>query len=245
MTTLNSFVLYKNQWKGLKELNFVELGMLFSAIFRHLNEEDEEQIEKSLPNNVLVAYRFMTLQIEIDFAKYLDKLEKNRERLKEYRERKKCNVYNKDKDNDKDNDNDKDKDNDIDKDKDKDNAADAADKEWQELPPSAAAAAADFDLEKAKEYNNSVWLPFFNQILDANESKIPRIREFNDKRVIAFVKLYRKYGREQIALAFRNAARSPFLNGDGKRNKFVATFDWIIDEAHFLKVCEGEYNTQR
>ena len=85
----------------------------------------------------------------------------------------------------------------------------------------------------------------FNSILDNADSKIPRIKDFNDQRTERYVAVHKKYGIKQIEKAFQNAALSPFLNGNGKRNTFVASFDWILDEEHFLKVCEGEYNTHR
>ena len=109
----------------------------------------------------------------------------------------------------------------------------------------AAAAAASFNIEEAKEYCLKNVLPWFNGILDNADSKIPRIQDFNDQRTERYVAAHKKYGIKKIEKAFRNAARSPFLNGNGKRNTFVASFDWILDDEHFLKVCEGEYNTHR
>lgn len=239
----NSFVLYKNQWRGLRELNFTGLGMLFSAIFRYLNGEDSETVEKSLPPEVLVAFRFMMLQIDVDFAKYRDKLLKNAERQKEYRAKKQRNAHNKDKDNDNDKDNDKDNDNDIDNDNDNDNAADAAESGLHTSQPAAAATAAAEYKELKKLYQEK-FVPWFNQLLDDHESRINRISRITDKRMARILEIERDYSRDMLFEAMRRAARSQFLNGRGK-NKYVATFDWLISEEHFLHVLEGEYNTSR
>ena len=40
---------------------------------------------------------------------------------------------------------------------------------------------------------------------------------------------------------FKQAARSDFLNGRGRKNKFQATFDWLIKLENYIHVMEGNY----
>ena len=58
----------------------------------------------------------------------------------------------------------------------------------------AAAAAASFNLEEAKEYCLKNVLPWFNRILKNADSKIQRIQDFNDQRKERFVAVHKKYG---------------------------------------------------
>ena len=51
-------------------------------------------------------------------------------------------------------------------------------------------------------------------------------------------------GKDILFEACRKAISSlPFLNGRNAKNRFVATFDWIIDEKNFLNVLEGNFYT--
>ena len=58
----------------------------------------------------------------------------------------------------------------------------------------AAAAAASFNMEEAKEYCLKNVLPWFNSILKNADSKIQRIQDFNDQRKERFVAVHKKYG---------------------------------------------------
>ena len=46
---------------------------------------------------------------------------------------------------------------------------------------------------------------------------------------------------DEIYKVFGIAARSDFLNERGRKHKFQATFDWLIEPENFLKVLEGTY----
>ena len=100
------------------------------------------------------------------------------------------------------------------------------------------AAAADSFYEKAEKE----WMPWFNRLLDGYESQIPRLRMMTKPRAERLRELLEKYGRDVVAETFRKAAGSQFLNGRGTKNKFIAKFDWIIDEKHFLDILEGNFN---
>lgn len=61
------------------------------------------------------------------------------------------------------------------------------------------------------------------------------------KRLIS--KLLDSYSLEEIQQAFQNAEQSSFLKG--KKGKWKASFDWLIDEEHFARLLEGNYNDEQ
>ena len=243
-------------------LNDEQLGRLFRHIFTWLNDGslDLQKEEQLVESDILLAFRFMRLQINIDIEKYQKLCEKRKEAANKRWENHSKNanasfaMHKKENENEieKENENEKEIENEKENESENENenessscAAVVISEPVANAEEAAAAAAASFNIEEAKEYCLKNVLPRFNSILDNADSKIPRIQDFNDQRTERYVAVHKKYGIKKIEKAFRNAARSPFLNGNGKRNTFVASFDWILDEEHFLKVCEGEYNTHR
>ena len=247
---IKAIVLYCEQLSLIRSYTFEQLGHLLSALIRNADGEDAQAIESSLQEPVLTAYRFIALQINIDKEKYQQTCERRRAAINKRWAKNKDDtivdfvIHNNNKNNNKN----KNENKNNNKNENKNNSSCAAvviSEPVANAEEAAAAAAASFNMEEAKEYCLKNVLPWFNGILDNADSKIPRIQDFNDQRTERYVAAHKKYGIKKIEKAFRNAARSPFLNGNGKRNTFVASFDWILDEEHFLKVCEGEYNTHR
>ena len=247
---IKAIVLYCEQLSLIRSYTFEQLGHLLSALIRNADGEDAQAIESSLQEPVLTAYRFIALQINIDKEKYQQTCERRRAAINKRWAKNKDDtivdfvIHNNNKNNNKN----KNENKNNNKNENKNNSSCAAvviSEPVANAEEAAAAAAANFNMEEAKEYCLKNVLPWFNGILDNADSKIPRIQDFNDQRTERYVAAHKKYGIKKIEKAFRNAARSPFLNGNGKRNTFVASFDWILDEEHFLKVCEGEYNTHR
>lgn len=237
--TPKAFVLYPNQWSALKELSFNDLGMLFTGLYRAMNGEEIETLERGMSKDTLLAFRFLMIQINIDIEKYLDKLEKNRERQERYRQEatlKKNNAYKKENKNENENENEKENENENEKENEKEDVVDTA---------SAVASASQQQIFlRFKEEAPITILPWINQILDDAGSSIPKLRRMTDERMKRLFALMQQYGNADIGEALRKAARSPFLNGRGKRNKFVANIDWILDEEHFLDVLEGKFNAE-
>ena len=246
---IKAIVLYCEQLSLIRSYTFEQLGHLLSALIRNADGEDAQAIESSLQEPVLTAYRFIALQINIDKEKYQQTCERRRAAINKRWAKNKDDtivdfvIHNNNKNNNKN----KNENKNNNKNENKNNSSCAAVDISEPVANAeeAAAAAANFNMEEAKEYCLKNVLPWFNGILDNADSKIPRIQDFNDQRTERYVAAHKKYGIKKIEKAFRNAARSPFLNGNGKRNTFVASFDWILDDEHFLKVCEGEYNTHR
>ena len=246
---IKAIVLYCEQLSLIRSYTFEQLGHLLSALIRNADGEDAQAIESSLQEPVLTAYRFIALQINIDKEKYQQTCERRRAAINKRWAKNKDDtivdfvIHNNNKNNNKN----KNENKNNNKNENKNNSSCAAVDISEPVANAeeAAAAAASFNMEEAKEYCLKNVLPWFNSILDNADSKIPRIQDFNDQRTERYVAVHKKYGIKKIEKAFKNAARSPFLNGNGKRNTFVASFDWILDDEHFLKVCEGEYNTHR
>lgn len=224
-----SFILYKDQWQALKELSFEGLGQLLNGIFRYLNGDDVEVVERSMPNEVLLAFRFMMIQINIDLAKYTRRLEQQRERTRKYREKSdNSDVTHVTRNND--NDKDSDKDSNKDEDKDDDNSSIAAKEKISKD-------SRFYDAAMRRDF-----IRWYNGYVVKNESKIPQIRLITDKRSEMLKTIYDKFQFEDLRKVMSLATSSDFLNGRGKKNTFVANFEWIFDPENFLKILEGYYN---
>ena len=144
-----------------------------------------------MDSDILLAFRFMRMQINIDLEKYQKTCEKNRQNImKRWSKKEKDTtvdlvIPNKNKDKDKD------------KDKNKD---------WEVVgrinsssSSSTVSDIANGNEEEDEEENFSMmmkekFLPWFNSILDNADSKIPRIQDFNDQRKERFVAVHKKYG---------------------------------------------------
>lgn len=217
--------------------------MLFTGIYRAMNGEEIETLERGMSKDTLLAFRFLMIQINIDIEKYLDKLEKNRERQERYRQEatlKKNNAYKKEKEKENENEKENEKENEIENENEKEN-------EKEDVVDTASAVASASQQQiflRFKEEAPITILPWINQILDDAGSSIPKLRRMTDARMKRLFALMQQYGNADIGEALRKAARSPFLNGRGKRNKFVANIDWILDEEHFLDVLEGKFNAE-
>lgn len=213
--------------------------MLFTGLYRAMNGEEIEILERGMSKDTLLAFRFLMIQINIDIEKYLDKLEKNRERQERYRQEatlKKNNAYKKDNEKVNENENEKENEKENENENEKEDVVDTA---------SAVASASQQQIFcRFKEEAPITILPWINQILDDAGSSIPKLRRMTDARMKRLFALMQQYGNADIGEALRKAARSPFLNGRGKRNKFVANIDWILDEEHFLDVLEGKFNAE-
>ena len=83
-------------------------------------------------------------------------------------------------------------------------------------------------------------MPWFKDLVETNESRISPPKIMTLERARGLYQLIKKFGRETVANVFRKAAQTSFLNGKGK-NKFVASFDWLLMEKNFVNVYEGNF----
>ena len=240
IANIKAIVLYHEQLNLIRGYSFEQLGILLSALIRNADGEDAEAIERSLQEPVLTAYRFIALQIKIDDEKYQQLCERRRAAANKRWAKNDDDanaffaMHNKNKNKNENKNENKNKN----KNKNNNSSIAAAVGISEPVANAEEAAAADSFFEKAEKE----WMPWFNRLLDGYESQIPRLRMMTKPRAERLRELLEKYGRDVVAETFRKAAGSQFLNGRGTKNKFIAKFDWIIDEKHFLDILEGNFN---
>ena len=230
------FVLYPNQLRFLQHLSAEEVGEVFLAIYRKLSEQPTDL--ELLSGRARVAYESLMLQIDVDIGKYEHAAEMNRERQRRYVAKQKLtedsqiltnanNARNRNKKIEIEIENENEKENE------------------KEKESSSQAAEGNSDVS---EFGSAAWqrnfIAFFNRCIEG--SNIPCIRTLTPKRIELLRRL-----REAIKanpgqmrtteIVFRQAARSDFLNGRGRKNKFQATFDWLIKLENYIHVMEGNY----
>ncbi len=164
-----------------------------------------------MDSDILLAFRFMRMQINIDIKKYQQLCDKRKEAANKRWENhsknanasfamhKKENEIENEIENEKENE----KENEIENEKEIENenekesssiaAVDISDP-VANAEEAAAAAAANFNIEEAKEYCLKNVMPWFKSILKNADSKIQRIQDFNDQRTERFVAVHKKYG---------------------------------------------------
>ena len=231
-----AFVLYPNQWGPLSCLTDEQLGRLLRHIFCWLNDEslDIKKEERLVEPDILLAFRFMQMQINIDIEKYQQISEKRRAAINKRWAKNKENdtnvsfvIHKKEIENEIESETESEKENE----KEKESSSQAAEGNsgWP-------------------EFGSAAWqrnfIAFFNRCVEG--SNIPCIRTLTPKRIELLRRL-----REAIKanpgqmrtteFVFKQAARSDFLNGRGRKNKFQATFDWLIQLENYIHVMEGNY----
>ena len=73
------------------------------------------------------------------------------------------------------------------------------------------------------------------------DSNIPPINRLSNLRLEKLRGLLKDFTTKDIATVCQKAASSSFLNYQGAKHKFQATFDWLMEPENFLKVLEGTY----
>ena len=69
---------------------------------------------------------------------------------------------------------------------------------------------------------------------------LPKIRQFSEKQEQAVREAFNRRGIEGLRQLFEIAASTPFLCGANDR-RWVATFDWLVEEKHACRVLNGVY----
>ena len=85
------------------------------------------------------------------------------------------------------------------------------------------------------------FLQCFNNELDKHGSMIPKIVSLSEKRKAAIKARAKEHGKAALFTMVQKAAASQFLNGRNNRT-FIASFDWLMKPANFVKVLEGNYD---
>lgn len=71
-------------------------------------------------------------------------------------------------------------------------------------------------------------------------ASLPRVTALSDKRKEAIAARLKHYTVDQFREMFAKAEASPFLKGGNDRN-WTANFDWLLKDANFAKVLDGNY----
>lgn len=79
-------------------------------------------------------------------------------------------------------------------------------------------------------------LSFFNN----NRGLFPEVKKLSEVRKTRILNLSKTYGKESIQIVIEKARDSNFLQGDNKE-AWIASFDWILKPANFLKILEDNY----
>lgn len=85
------------------------------------------------------------------------------------------------------------------------------------------------------------FLQFFNTEMEKQVAMIPKIVSLSEKRKAAVKARAKEHGKAALFTVVQKAAASQFLNGRNNRT-FVASFDWLMKPANFIKVLEGNYD---
>lgn len=93
--------------------------------------------------------------------------------------------------------------------------------------------------EKTVEEKCLMTFKYFNDMTAYYHSSIKPVKVLTQERMRKLENVVRRYDRNQIASAIRNAMNSDFLNGRTARRKMPADFDWIFEERNFTKIFEG------
>jgi len=236
-TDKKSFVLYCDLIHTLKKMPKDKVGELFLHILSYVNDENPQT------EDVLIDLVFEPIkqQFKRDLKKYEKTKDRNRENISK-RWNKEIPLVENDTKNTtgisginklpldtKHTDNDNDNDNGNGNDNGNDNVTDILlKKETKESIPPALAKTPEIDFVEIGE--------LFNKMCP----KIPSVEKITDSRKTALKNRIDEVGLEGLGDVFRMVAESDYLNGLG-RNKWVATFDWIIQPANFIKIREGNY----
>lgn len=95
----------------------------------------------------------------------------------------------------------------------------------------------ELEIEKDKRVNYQRIADMYNEICIS----FPRLKSLSESRKKAIKARMNTYSEEDFKTLFEKAEASDFLKGKNNRN-WTATFDWIIKDANFAKVLEGNYD---
>ena len=73
---------------------------------------------------------------------------------------------------------------------------------------------------------------------------LPKMTTLSDKRKEAIAARLKHYTVDQFREMFTKAENSAFLKGSNNRN-WTANFDWLVKDANFAKVLDGNYDDKR
>lgn len=98
--------------------------------------------------------------------------------------------------------------------------------------------------ETEKDIDFSAFMKTFKYYVQQNNSKISAPSHMTEARKEKLETLLSKgFTKEDMQKVMWLATGSPKLNGKGKKG-FIPDFDWIFDEANFVRILEGNFNNK-
>ena len=240
-TKRESFVVYTSLANHIRFFSYEDIGRLFCGILGYAKGEEKDAVLENLPDNVKIAFSFVSDQMDVNFEKYDQICEKKRKAAnkrwgKSEGDARASSALHNDNDNDTENENENENEN----------------EKKEEINSSSSSSNNDSDgvAEEEEDEEEKIlkfskkgalgWMSLFKDLVETNESRIPPPKIMTLERARGLYQLIKKFGRETVANVFRKAAQTSFLNGKGK-NKFVASFDWLLIEKNFVNVYEGKF----
>ena len=240
MNKPKGFVLYAEQWDAVSDLSMTERGQVLTLLYQRIVGENVVLTDETISATARMAFKFIVARIESDHEKYLEAAEKNRIYQRRYvskqkltDDKEKLTKKNKDR---------------IRIESESESESNQNQNENQNENQNQSSSQAAEGNSDVSEFGSAAWqrnfIAFFNRCIEG--SNIPCIRTLTPKRIELLRRL-----REAIKanpgqmrtteIVFKQAARSDFLNGRGRKNKFQATFDWLIQLENYIHVMEGNY----
>lgn len=226
----NSFILYNSYSEQINLLDDAECGRLFKALFAF----NSDGTKPSLSGGAMMAFSFITSQMQRDAEEYEKVCERRREAGKKggrppkangfSEEAKKANGFFEKQTKAKKPDNDTDDVNDTDDDKD--------------IIKSTSYSSSETHLKK-REIQKII--DAWNTLGSLGIKQIQRM-DSESKRAKNLNARISEYGAGKILEAIENVRHSDFLQGRSRSsNGWVITFDWFVLPNNFPKVLEGNY----
>jgi len=255
MKTIESgkcFILHLDQWPALNCYSDEQLGRLLRHICRWILDDSGDVRKEGLlvENDIMPMYLILQNQAAIDDKKYQQKCEKNKQNARrrwskndsdatvcERMQNNNNNNNNNNKNNNNNNNNNK---------INKESLVDLGRRDSSSSPEirDSANVAEEEEEDNFSKLMKENFLPWWNQLVKDYDSNIKPMIYMTKNRIELARKICDTYGKDDLFKACRKAFASPFLNGRGKNAKFIATFDWMMDEKNFLNVLEGNFYTK-
>ena len=95
----------------------------------------------------------------------------------------------------------------------------------------------DIEIDKRERINYQEIVDLYNNTCVS----FPRAISISENRKEVIRERLKTYSVDDLRKIFEIAEQSDFLKGENKR-KWVATFDWMLEECNLVKILEGNYN---
>ena len=233
-------ILYAAQYQALRSLSNEEMGRLFHEIFRWL--KDEQTGHDELSPALLLAFRFMTLQMSIDNEKYLQKKGRVLEWKKKRSEKgvteintsshARANVNDNEHGNEDGNGNEN------------ENGDENGDVSFSLSINSQnknTNAHEDEEQKKEEKEEKSIknFVEYWNNAIEQSGSAMRKVKLITEARREKLLKIVRTIPSEDAGRAIYRAMNSPFCNGATKRRSRPVDFDWLIEYPNFIRLLEN------